>query len=55
MVRFWFPELSTCGNLSPKKSRKILGVFSPENSNFKGNFKILPLASGLASAGRAKR
>ena len=25
MVRFWSPELSTCGKLSPKQIRKIMG------------------------------
>ena len=55
MVRFWSPELSTLAKLSPKKSRKKSGRVQPKKRIVGEISKIWPLASGLASAGRAKR
>ena len=43
MVRCWSPELSTLAKWSPKKSRKILGVFSPPKNNF---LRVLSKSSG---------
>ena len=55
MVRFGFPELSIGAKLYPKKSLNVLGFSAKKNKMLRGISKMLPLASGLASAGRAKR